>query len=103
MTQDGASKSTPEGAQLSDDIAVLEAQIAEFSLEMERTKQQIRDLMAAEDPATGLSHHKAIFQGQQNKLRLEVEIQFRQNKINRIRLGVDGKEGRNTPPDGFLF
>ncbi len=103
MTCEDASKSAPEGAQLSDDIHVLEAEIAKLSLEIERTKQRIKDLMAAEDPAAGISHHQDIFHAQQDKLRMEVEVKFRKNKINRIRLGVKAEEVQGGPSDGFLF
>ena len=43
-----------------------------------------------------------IFLNQRDKLRLEVEIQFRTNKINRIRKGYAENDG---PPatGGFLF
>ncbi|KAB1442742.1 hypothetical protein [Pseudodesulfovibrio senegalensis] len=103
MTCEDASKSVPESAQLSDDIHVLEAEIATLTLEVERTKQRIRDLMADEDPVAGISHHQDIFQAQQDKLRMEVEVKFRQNKINRIRLGVDAGDVQGAPADGFLF
>jgi hypothetical protein len=103
MTCEDASKSVPEGAQLSDDINVLEAEIARFSLEIKRTVQRIRDLMADEDPVAGISHHQDIFQAQQDKLRMEVEVKFRQNKINRIRLGVNAEDVQGGPSDGFLF
>jgi len=76
--------------------------VATLTLEQEKTKQSIRDLMAAEDPKNGVFHHEEIFRLQQEKLRLDVDIKFRTNKINRVKLGIDGMEVRE-PDNGFLF
>lgn len=103
MTSADESKSAPELARLSDDIPTLEAEAARFSLQREKTLARIRELMAAEDLKAGITHHEEIFQLQQDKLRYDVEIKFRQNKINRINLGITEKEMQRGPSDGFLF
>jgi len=87
---------------LSEDIPTLEAEIASLTLEREKTALTIRELMAAEKPAEGVFHHKEIFELQRDKLRLDVDIQFRVNKINRLNLGIDGLDPAE-PRDGFLF
>lgn len=88
---------------LSDDINVLEAEVAQLNLELERTKLAVRELMGAEDPAKNVFHHEEIFRLQQDKLRLDVEIQFRTNKINRINLGISDMEPSDGVKNGFLF
>ncbi len=104
MENAGASRSNNGPARLSDDIAVLESEIARFTLQREKALARVRELMAAEDPGKGISHHEEIFRLQQDKLRFDVEIKFRQNKINRINLGMDedGTPGGGLS-DGFLF
>ncbi|MBG0791499.1 MAG: hypothetical protein H0S80_13485 [Desulfovibrionaceae bacterium] len=107
MTPADESKSAspaPEGEKrLSDDIAVLEAEVAEMTLRREKVVRMVRDLRAAEDPANKIFHHEEIFQAQQEKLRLDVEIQFRTNKINRINLGMDEMAVSDGVKGGFLF
>lgn len=103
MTNAEESKCGPEAAQLSDDIPTLEAEVAAYTLQKEKAAARIRELMAAENPKQGITHHEEIFSLQQDKLRLEVEVKFRQNKINRIRLGVTDEEMQGGASDGFLF
>ncbi|WP_147820035.1 hypothetical protein [Salidesulfovibrio onnuriiensis] len=104
MKNAGASRSDSEPARLSDDVNVLESEIARFTLEREKALTRVKELMAAEDPKQGISHHEEIFRLQQDKLRFDVEIKFRQNKINRINLGMDENEAASGgPADGFLF
>ncbi|WFS62499.1 hypothetical protein LF599_17870 [Pseudodesulfovibrio thermohalotolerans] len=101
MTQEEESKSGEK--RLSDDVNVLEAEVAELSLDLEKTKQAVRRLREEEDPAKGVYRHEEIFQMQQKKLRLDVEIQFRTNKINRIKLGIEELEPSEGLKNGFLF
>lgn len=104
MENADASRSGSEPAQLSDDMNVLEAEIAEFTLLREKALARVKELMAAENPREGVSHHQEIFQLQQDKLRYDVEIKFRQNKINRINLGVsEDNAASGGLSDGFLF
>ncbi|WP_272701556.1 hypothetical protein [Desulfovibrio sp. Fe33] len=88
---------------LSDDVNVLEAEVAELNLDLEKTKQAIRRLREEEDPANGVYRHEEIFRMQQDKLRIDVEIQFRTNKINRIKLGIEELEPSEGVRNGFLF
>jgi hypothetical protein len=88
---------------LSDDISTLEAEAAQMTLEKEKAEKAILDLRAAEDPVKRITHHEEIFNMQQEKLRLEVDIKFRTNKINRIKLGIDEMDSSEGVKNGFLF
>ena len=70
-------------------IALAESVMAAFVAERDASVKSCRELLAAEDPAAGVFHAAEIFRLQQNKLRLEVEMEFRRKKINRIRLGME--------------
>lgn len=86
----------------SETIAQCETEIADFTAQRDDCVRRVRELMAAEDMAKGVFHSEEIFLLQRDKLRLEVEIQFRTNKINRIRKGYSDDAGA---PDagGLLF
>lgn len=101
MTHADESKSAKK--RLSDDIPTLEAEAAEMTLQKEKAMQRIRDLREAEDPKNGIYHHTEIFEAQQEKLRLEVDIKFRTNKINRINLGISEMDESDGVRNGFLF
>jgi hypothetical protein len=106
MTNAEESKSAnaePGEPRLSDDIQVLEAEVAQMTLQREKVMQMIRDLRDAEDPKNGIYHHNEIFDAQQEKLRLDVDIKFRTNKINRINLGINELETSDGVKGGFLF
>lgn len=95
--------SSPENsASESEAIALCEAEIAGFTAQRDECVRRVRELMAAEDPAQGIFHAQEIFLNQRDKLRLEVEIQFRTNKINRIRKGYTENDAAQNA-DGFLF
>lgn len=81
-------------------IREAEAEMAGFAAERDACVKRCRELLAAEDPAKGVFHAAEIFRLQQDKLRLEVEMEFRRKKINRIRLGIAETDTRNA---GFLF
>lgn len=72
-------------ASASEQIAALEAEIVDFSRQQAECATRIRQLLFSEDPAGGKVFAKEIFTLQQEKLRLEVEVQFRRNKMNRLR------------------
>jgi len=91
----GASESPSEA------IARCEAELARFAEERDASVTRCRALLAAEDPAAGVFHAAEIFRLQQDKLRLEVEMEFRRKKINRIRLGFD--EGDAQSAGGLVF
>jgi len=98
-----AEESKSGEARLSDDIPTLEAEAAQLTLERERTVKRVRELMEAENPKEGIYHHKEIFELQQEKLRLDVDIKFRTNKINRITLGIEEGGPSEGLEKGFLF
>jgi len=77
----------------SEAIGLCEAEIACFTTQRDDCVRRVRELMAAEDVAKGIFHAEEIFLLQRDKLRLEVEIQFRTNKINRIRKGFTESDG----------
>lgn len=68
-----------------DDIPALEDAIKVFASQREQVMQQIRDLRAAESRDSGAQSAQEIFMLQQEKLRLDAEIDFREKKIRRIR------------------
>lgn len=80
----------------SEAIARCEAELAGFAAERDASVTRCRELLAAEDPAKGVFHAAEIFRLQQNKLRLEVEMEFRRKRINRIRLGYDENAGPDS-------
>lgn len=65
-------------------IEVLEQEIDRFRAEHAEVQARILDLLRREDPAAGVTFHKDIFRLQQEKLRLDTEIQFRQVKLRRL-------------------
>ena len=95
-------QSPENSASESETIAFCEAEIATFTAQRDECTRRVRELMAAEDPAKGIFHAEEIFLNQRDKLRLEVEIQFRTNKINRIRLGY-ADSGGGPDSGGLLF
>ncbi len=73
-------------------LSQLHEEIAALENEKERTEQRVHKLRASENPDLGVFFAQEIFEAQQEKLRLEVELQFRRNKVNRIKQGIDGME-----------
>jgi hypothetical protein len=70
---------------MKEEIAAVEAEIAQFEKERDECLASIRALRDEEDPAAGVFRNVEIHAAQQEKLRLDFEIQFRKNKIKRIR------------------
>ena len=98
MTQ---SPRTEESASPAELIARAEAEMAGFAAERDACVAKCRELLAAEDPAKGVFHAAEIFRLQQDKLRLEVEMEFRRKKVNRIRLGLDEVDVKSA--GGLVF
>jgi hypothetical protein len=96
------SPSPENSASESEAIALCEAEIASFTAQRDDCVRRVRELMAAEDMAKGIFHSEEIFLLQRDKLRLEVEIQFRTNKINRIQKGYT-ESGCCPESGGMLF
>ena len=82
-------------------IAQCEAEMAQFAAQRDERLAAIRELMAAEDPAKGIFHAQEIHRLQQDKLRLDVEMEFKRKRNNRIRLGID--EACGDPTAGGLL
>lgn len=76
-------------ASVSEDVRTLDAEIQAFEAMREACTKNIRELMAKEDPAAGVFYAAEIHAAQQEKLRLDVEIQFRRNKVSRLRFQGD--------------
>lgn len=74
-----------EDALWTEAIAGLEAEIADLEQDRAQSEHRIRELRASEDLKAGIVYAREIFQLQQDKLRLGVEIDLRQKKINRIK------------------
>lgn len=68
-------------------IAQLCEEIARFSLELAQCEAAQADYRAKEDPVKRISHAAEIFETQQEKLRLRVEIELLEKKIRRLKLG----------------
>jgi len=83
-------------------IAECEVAQAEFTAQRDECIRKVRELMAAEDPANGIFHANEIYRLQKDKLRLDVEIEFKRKKINRIRLGFDESDVA-APTSGMPF
>ncbi len=83
-------------------VAALEGEIEVFSRDMAACEQEIRRLMAAEDPAAGVFFARELHAARHEKMRLVTEIQLRRVRINRLRLGIV----ESMPPNiskGFPF
>lgn len=77
-------------------IADLEKEIETLTLEKQEAEAKVKELREAEDPVRGIWFAQEIFAFQQEKLRLEVELELRRKKINRLRLGIE--DGNMAPP-----
>lgn len=71
------------------EIAALELEIQDLTQQKTHSEQEAKRLLAKEDRHSGVHFAKEIFEQQQNKLRLDVEIELRQKKINRRKLSLD--------------
>jgi predicted RNase H-like nuclease (RuvC/YqgF family) len=75
-------------------IAALESEIESLLAAKKNAEEKVKELRDAEDVARGIVFAQEIFAFQQEKLRLEVEVELRRKKINRLRLGF----GEDMPP-----
>jgi hypothetical protein len=78
-------------------IAALEAELDDFTAQRISCAARIKELLFSEKPSKGIVHAQEIFRLQQDKLRLQVEIDCRRNKINRIRLFGLAAEKQSHP------
>ena len=70
---------------MSDEIASIEAELADFEKQLAESVANIRVLRAEEDPDKGIFRNAEIHAAQQDKLRLDFEILYRKAKIKRLR------------------
>ena len=71
-------------------ISEIESEIEQFKKDLELCVQRKKQLLQSENLSEGIFFANEIFEAQQDKLRLTAEIDIRQRKINRIRLGMEG-------------
>ena len=68
----------------SQQIESIKTEIERFRNEQAEAAAKVKDLLRREDPACGITFHEDIFRLQQDKLRLDTEIQFLQVKLRRL-------------------
>lgn len=71
------------------EIASLEQEMEDLSQKKKDCEQLIIDYRNKEDPAKNIFYAKEIFELQQEKLKLGVEIDLRQKKKNRILFSME--------------
>lgn len=62
----------------------IEREIERIRSEQARIQAEVQELLRREDPVQGVTFHEDIFRLQQDKLRMDTEIQFLQVKLRRI-------------------
>ena len=72
------------------DVPGLRAGILRLSEEQRRCAERLRALRDAEDPARGIFHASEIHELQQDKLRMEVELEFHRRKLARLEMEEGG-------------
>lgn len=75
--------------ELWNEIASLEQEMEDLSQKKKDCEQLIIDYRNKEDPAKNIFYAKEIFELQQEKLKLGVEIDLRQKKKNRILFSME--------------
>lgn len=80
---------TRADASNSEDMETLSKEAEAFRSTMSEVERKLRELRADEDFEAGRYHAQEIFELQQEKLRLEAEIDIRRRKINRLRMSMD--------------
>ncbi|PKN42560.1 MAG: hypothetical protein CVU60_06110 [Deltaproteobacteria bacterium HGW-Deltaproteobacteria-18] len=68
----------------SQQIETIEKEIGRFRAEQAEAQAKVKELLQREDPASGITFHEDIFRLQQDKLRLDTEIQILQVKLRRL-------------------
>ena len=72
------------GASLVDTIQELKEQCSSLEEKIRDHQVAIKNLMDKEDPANNIYFHKEIFEKQQGKIALDVELLHYQNRIKRL-------------------
>ncbi|MDZ7758775.1 MAG: hypothetical protein U5L00_00740 [Desulfovermiculus sp.] len=68
------------------DLAELETEMEQLGQEKKQCEQMIQELRKKEDPGQGIFYAQEIFARQQEKLRIQVEIDLRRAQKNRYLL-----------------
>jgi len=89
QTNGPRNNSNENGVSTSEKIKAIEAEIEDLTRQKEDHEKKVRELMQSEDPAAGKFYAQEIFQHKQDRLRLEVELDWRQKRIKRLRLGME--------------
>jgi hypothetical protein len=76
--------SPSESESESQQIKRIEQEIENFRKEQALAQAKAKELLQNEDPARGITFHEDIFRLQQDKLRLDTEIQILQVKLRRL-------------------
>ncbi len=66
-------------------IETIEQEITALRNDQAAGQARVKQLLLDEDPANGILFHAEIFRLQQDKLRLDTEIQFRQVALRRLK------------------
>jgi len=77
-----------EEKKLSEQVFELETEISALTSQRDAVTKKVRELRDAEDVQAGHVFASEIFALQQEKLRLDVDIEFRRKKINRLLLDL---------------
>lgn len=81
----GDASASSNGCETDQKIDGLQRELDDFRRLHQEAEQRIRELRVTEIQDRSLSLAKEIFETQQEKLRLQVEMEFRRKKINRLR------------------
>lgn len=90
--RDDASSSEDAELDVVQEIARLKEELAEYEALRDAREQEVRKLRSEEDFRGGRNLAQEIFSAQQDKLRLDVEVQMRRAKINRLKAGTAWQE-----------
>lgn len=74
-----------ENVSVSQQIEAIEQEIKELRAEQKAMRDKVKQLIQEECPAQGLLFHDEIFRLQQDKLRMDTEIQFREVALRRLK------------------
>lgn len=99
MTRPNADESKSDAAAVEARIGQLREEIAVFSKELAVCEIAQAEYRAKEDPVARISFAAEIFQCQQDKLRLRVEIELLEKKIRRLQLGYAEDASPHTGQD----
>ncbi len=97
MTSNAPNVASSSEAEEAEIIATLEAEQDDYKAQQIACAARFKELLFSEKPSAGIVHAQEIFRLQQDKLRLQVEIDCRRNKINRIRLFGLAAETQSHP------